>query len=514
MKARGVHAKSVQWRQTSYGRDDLAAAAMISADTGWKSAGTRTSIRALVLAGADALAFSIAVLVGASLVGAFEPGVMVSNYKRLLATSLLVFLAAMAWFGFGLGHYTRRRPAWDELAEVAKVLLFLTVLSGAMIFALSIATRRGAFLAAWVVVWVMLPLLRLLFRRALDAAGLWRLSIAIVGAGENARATAAALVAEPAFGYRPVAYLAVDSTDAPACGTMTVAFPILPLTDATGDIDAAIASTGAERVVVALDDWLSPQAQALTQRLALRYPDLLVVPPLRGIPLIGADIHHVFGRETLLIQLRHNLERGPDRAVKRAFDLMVSVLLLLALAPLMSYVAWRIWREDRSPILFRQARVGRDGREFRFLKFRSMVKDADALLARWQEEGSPLWQEYNANNFKLRDDPRLLKIGRWIRETSIDELPQLFNVLRGEMSLVGPRPLLARELPDYAESIGLYRRVRPGITGLWQVSGRSITTFAERATLDAWYVRNWSLWYDLVILFKTVKVVLKREGAY
>lgn len=487
---------------------------MIPAGTGWKSAGARTSIQALVLGGADALAFSLAVLVGASLVGAFEPGVMVSNYKRLLATSLLVFVAAMVWFGFGLGHYTRRRPAWDELAEVSKVLLFLTVLSGAMIFALSIATRRSAFLAAWAVVWVMLPLLRLLFRRALDAAGLWRLPIAIVGAGENARATAAALFSEPALGYQPVACLTVGSTERPACGLVNVGSAILPVVDATDDIDAVIASTGVERVVVALEDWLSPQAQALTQRLALRYPDLLVVPPLRGIPLIGADIHHVFGRETLLIQLRHNLERGPDRAVKRAFDLVVSVLLLVTLAPLMIYVAWRIWREDRSPILFRQVRVGRDGREFRFLKFRSMVRDADVLLARWREEDAPLWQEYTANNFKLRDDPRLLKVGRWIRETSIDELPQLFNVLRGEMSLVGPRPLLARELPDYAESIVLYRMVRPGITGMWQVSGRSITTFSDRATLDAWYVRNWSLWYDLVILFKTVKVVLRREGAY
>jgi undecaprenyl-phosphate galactose phosphotransferase len=174
----------------------------------------------------------------------------------------------------------------------------------------------------------------------------------------------------------------------------------------------------------------------------------------------------------------------------------------------------RIRSENGAPAIFAQERIGLDGRVFRFLKFRSMVRDAENILSRWRTERPELWDEYQRNNFKLRDDPRMLRVGRWIRRTSIDELPQLFNVLKGEMSLVGPRPLLGRELTIYGDTIELYKQVRPGITGLWQISGRSETRFADRAAYDAWYVRNWSLWYDFVILLRTVKVVFLREGAY
>lgn len=188
--------------------------------------------------------------------------------------------------------------------------------------------------------------------------------------------------------------------------------------------------------------------------------------------------------------------------------------MLVLLAPLMLYVGWRIWREDGGPLIFHQPRLARNNGEFPFLKFRSMVKDADKILADWREENSPEWQEYYGNNFKLKNDPRVLQVGEWIRATSIDELPQLINVIRGEMSLVGPRPLLAREINEYGQTINLYRQSRPGLTGLWQISGRSSTKFSDRANLDAWYVQNWSLWYDIAILFKTVDVVFNRQGAY
>ena len=142
-----------------------------------------------------------------------------------------------------------------------------------------------------------------------------------------------------------------------------------------------------------------------------------------------------------------------------------------------------------------------------------MVIDAESRLRQYLTTHPELHAEYQ-RNFKLRDDPRVTRIGRLLRRTSLDELPQLFNVLRGQMSLVGPRPLLDRELECYGDGFALYRQVHPGITGLWQTSGRSETTFAERASLDAWYVKNWSLWYDIVILLRTVKVVFWREGAY
>jgi undecaprenyl-phosphate galactose phosphotransferase len=207
------------------------------------------------------------------------------------------------------------------------------------------------------------------------------------------------------------------------------------------------------------------------------------------------------------------LGRREVKLLKRAVDIVLSFILLLLALPLFAYVSCRIFFEDGRPVFFSQRRIGQAKREFGMFKFRSMVRHADGEFARWESESPDLLEEYRRNNYKLREDPRLLNVGAWLRRTSIDELPQLLNVLRGEMSLVGPRPLLSRELAHYGEAIALYEQARPGITGLWQVSGRSETTFEERASLDSWYVQNYSLWCDFVILFKTINAVMRQDGA-
>ena len=173
-----------------------------------------------------------------------------------------------------------------------------------------------------------------------------------------------------------------------------------------------------------------------------------------------------------------------------------------------------VFLEDRGNPFFVQPRLGQDGKTFACFKFRSMHKNAEKMLTKWKAENNPIYQEYVANNFKLANDPRVTRIGRFLRKTSLDELGQLINVLKLDMSLVGPRPLLARELPDYDDGMFYYSEVRPGITGMWQVSGRSKTSFSDRCRLDTWYIKNWSLWYDIVILIKTISVVIKRDGAF
>ena len=183
-------------------------------------------------------------------------------------------------------------------------------------------------------------------------------------------------------------------------------------------------------------------------------------------------------------------------------------------AVLMLVTAILIKLESPGPVMFLQNRVGKGNQDFRIYKFRSMVLNADQALEDWKLSHPDLWHEYVRNNFKLASDPRVTPIGRLIRRTSIDELPQLINVFKGDMSLVGPRPLLARELDAYGRSIDVYTNVRPGISGLWQISGRSSTTFDARIALDRWYFRNWSFWNDLVILIRTVKVVLRSDGAH
>ncbi len=190
----------------------------------------------------------------------------------------------------------------------------------------------------------------------------------------------------------------------------------------------------------------------------------------------------------------------------------VAVLLLLLLSPLMLLVAWLTWRRDGAPIFFGHYRVGRGGKLFRCLKFRTMYRESEQMLADLLRDSAEARAEWQRDQ-KLSNDPRITPVGHFLRRTSLDELPQLFNVLRGEMVLVGPRPITVSELTRYGRVRWHYLSVRPGITGLWQVSGRNDTTYDERVALDRSYVEKRSVWLDLQILFKTVGVVLSRDGA-
>jgi Undecaprenyl-phosphate galactose phosphotransferase WbaP len=224
------------------------------------------------------------------------------------------------------------------------------------------------------------------------------------------------------------------------------------------------------------------------------------------------EMTHFFTHEVLLLTARNNLARPMPRLVKRLFDLAGSLALVVVLSPLLVYLSWKI-RQTGGAAIFSHLRVGRYGRMFGCLKFRTMVPDADRVLREHLDADLSARAEWE-RDFKLKDDPRITPIGAFLRRTSLDELPQLWNVLKGEMSLVGPRPVIEEELDRYGDQVGYYLETRPGITGLWQISGRNDTGYEDRVALDSWYVRNWSLWYDLVILAKTVRVVLRREGAY
>ena len=213
------------------------------------------------------------------------------------------------------------------------------------------------------------------------------------------------------------------------------------------------------------------------------------------------DIHHVQGPAP---QLLERLELRLNQAA--------AFVLLMLLSPVMAAVSYLIWRRDGAPIFFGHYRVGRDGRLFRCLKFRSMLLDADIALAELLERSPEARAEWERDQ-KLSNDPRITPVGHFLRKTSLDELPQLLNVLRGEMSLVGPRPITVDELRRYGGTRWHYLSVRPGITGLWQVSGRNNTTYDERVALDRHYVEHHTLSGDVGILLKTIRVVLRREGA-
>jgi Undecaprenyl-phosphate galactose phosphotransferase WbaP len=180
---------------------------------------------------------------------------------------------------------------------------------------------------------------------------------------------------------------------------------------------------------------------------------------------------------------------------------------------MVALIAMLVKWSSKGPVFYGHERIGEGGRTFRAWKFRTMVENADETLEQYLQADPSLQVEW-ATNHKLKRDPRITNIGKLLRQTSLDELPQIWNVIRGEMSLVGPRPIVRNEVIKYGEEFDLYRRVRPGITGLWQVSGRSKTTYEERVTMDVHYVRNWSVWLDAYLLAKTVGVVLGKQGAY
>ena len=237
------------------------------------------------------------------------------------------------------------------------------------------------------------------------------------------------------------------------------------------------------------------------------------VPDLFGVPLSNLEMDAMFQERTLLLHVKNNLSQWHNRVLKRGIDVVAGGLILLAGLPFLLLIALAIRLESPGAPVFVHSRVGRGGQMFPCLKFRTMVQESDKMLAELLARDPAVRNEWETD-FKLRNDPRITRIGKFLRQTSLDELPQLINVMVGQMSLVGPRPIIRDEIVKYGPAIDDYYLVRPGLTGLWQVSGRNDLSYKQRVELDSWYVRNWSPWFDLTILFRTVGVVLERKGAY
>lgn len=263
--------------------------------------------------------------------------------------------------------------------------------------------------------------------------------------------------------------------------------------------------TGAAAVTICLPETGADHIVARWEQ----YCGSLGVIPCRPLSPLGARAVNLHGVQ--LFTLEHPLDRGLNRAIKRSFDLAGATALMLLLAPLALLLAILIRLDSRGPVLFRQTRLGRGGQVIRVLKFRSMAVDADLRLREILARDPLARQEFEATH-KLKHDPRVTRVGNWLRRYSLDELPQLWNVWRGHMSLVGPRPIVAAEIPKYAESYPIVSSVRPGLTGVWQTSGRSDVSYESRRRFDVGYVRDWSLWRDIAILLRTVAAVVSPQA--
>jgi exopolysaccharide biosynthesis polyprenyl glycosylphosphotransferase len=364
---------------------------------------------------------------------------------------------------------------------------------------------RGFFLLVFIIGTPLLVIGRLVLRRFIQRArerGHLRETVILAGDPQHVDEVAAVLRRESWLGYAVLGALVTP-------GKQLVETPAgMPVFGDTSDAAAVVDRMEATVIVFAEGAFTCSQDLRRTMwELEGQSVQAIVVPSMTDVSSERLKVRPVAGLP--LVHVESPRAMHASRWAKRCFDVLGSVALLVATSPLTLATAVAIKLHDGGPVLFRQTRIGRDGRPFGCLKFRSMVVDAEQL--RGALEGG---HERSSVLFKLPVDPRVTRPGRVIRRYSLDELPQLWNVLRGQMSLVGPRPPLPEEVAKYEDDMNRRLRVRPGMTGLWQVSGRSSLSWDETVRLDLYYVDNWSMVQDLVILARTVSAVLSSRGAY
>lgn len=363
---------------------------------------------------------------------------------------------------------------------------------------------RVTFISAWAMALLFLPLSRTVVRGLFRKREWWGEAIVIFGAGKTGEMVVQMLRDWPSIGLKPIVLLDDDPAKHGKFSGVPVAGPL--------DLAPAIAKElSIKRAVIAMPGVDRPRLLKIVERHSHSFPHLLIVPDFFGFSSLWVDARDLGG--VLCLEIRQNLMFKRARIAKRMADIFFTILLSVIVIPLVVVIAIMIKGTSRGSVLFSHTRVGRGGRPFTAWKFRSMCWNAQQKLDHYLGLHPELREEWERDQ-KLRDDPRVTWVGKILRRTSLDELPQLWNVIRSEMSLVGPRPIVADEVQRYGDAFELYSKVRPGLTGMWQVSGRNTTTYERRVVLDSYYVRNWSVWLDIYILARTVRVVFGGKGAY
>lgn len=475
----------------------------------------RTLLRVLCLVIIDLLAFYTSLFAAwvlrSEVLSSFVPNLPAFNqFSYSYYLSLWWIPAMFIFFLFYEGLYERNLPFWDEARITVKAisLAALTVMAVVTLGKMQDRVSRLVLLGTWTASLFSFPLFRLWGKRLLYRMGLWRERVLILGAGNAGRLVMEGLRREKHMGYDVIGFLDDDEKKR---GEMIQGKKVF---GRVKHFSRFVKDLGIVTVVIAMPSLSPERLSRLTAGVQNHSPNTMVIPDLRGIALLNTGLVHLFYEEIFLMNIRNNLKSAPNRFIKRLFDFTLSVVSLPLLLPVIGIIGAAIRLETPGPAIYAHDRLGKNGKTFRCYKFRTMHKDAEERLRVILENSDQMRTEWE-KNWKLKDDPRVTKIGRFLRGTSLDELPQLFNVIKGEMSLVGPRPVTRHEMDTHYKDMGkLCFSVPPGISGLWQVSGRSNTGYEYRLKLDSWYIMNWSLWFDIAILFKTMRVVAKREGAY
>ena len=394
------------------------------------------------------------------------------------------------------GRYTTRTPFWAE----ASLLFSVSCWAFGVQFLSAFFNNDMSGHIPQLVSLALFPLLatfaNALAKSFLVQMGAWRLPIVLVGRGEGALAVEAALTSDPALGYSIVSR--VDPQR-------------IPIRSGSAFLWAILERHQASQILFAVDDDSALQRQLIDCALRDKIP-FAIAPGPHAMPALAWQPTRFFSHDVVMLSFQHSMSRTLAQAVKSGLDISAAVVLLILSSPIFLVAAIFNLFSD-GPLFFAHQRLGVGGKMFPCLKFRTMVVDGDRVLQEAFASDPALEAEWRATQ-KLRHDPRVTPFGRFLRKTSLDELPQLINVICRQMSLVGPRPIVQSEVHFYGEDIAHYYNTRPGVTGLWQVSGRSNTTYARRVQLDVWYVNNWSVWLDIAVLLKTLPAVLSRSGAH
>ncbi len=456
----------------------------------------------LTLGVADTVAIAASMVMAYLLLGSREGADLDRDASTLVgACSLPIWLAAFSRHRLYSARYLVRRP--EELRRVGRATLLGIFGMAAVGFTLQAPASRAwlgfTTVIALVTISVEREAARRLFGRLRRGGSLLR-PVVIVGVNHEARELAALMGTDPDLGYRLAGFvtnLPADRVDP------TVADQVL---GTVTDVRSVIAEVGAVGVIVAATATTLDVSNRLVRDLTNAGVHVELSSALRDVAASRLTVRP-FGRFPV-IYVEPVRRTGWRTVAKRTFDLVFAAVGLVAAALLMAVVALAVRLDSRGPVLFRQTRVGRDGAAFEVLKFRTMVDNAEELIIDLRDKN-----EAEGPLFKIAQDPRVTSVGRLLRRTSIDELPQLWNVIRGEMSLVGPRPALPSEVEAWHPELHERLRVKPGMTGMWQVNGRSTTSWDDYVRLDLYYVDNWSLSTDLAILAKTVPAVFTSRGA-
>ncbi len=466
------------------------------------SVSTRTFPTFAMMVGSDLLGLGVAALISVYVRFILDGQFQLPLYWQLLP---LMGLFTVAYAAVGLYPGVAISPV-DELRWVTVSTSLVYFVLGSTIFLRREGEvySRGIFLLAWLLSIGLVLAGRALTRYLFAQKRWWGYPVMVLGAGKTGEMVVRTLQQRPRIGLKPVVVL----DDNPDKHGSLHNVPVL------GGVELAPVLAKARKIpyaIVAMPGVSRDRLLQILEQYGQTFAHLLIIPDLFGFSSLWVEAKDMGG--ILGLEVRQQLLLPGPRLAKFLIDRLITLMGGLIVLPFIILIALLIRIDSPGPILYGQIRIGQNGESFKAWKFRSMAKNADRTLESYLDAHPELRQSWERDH-KLRNDPRITRVGRFLRQTSLDELPQLWNILRGEMSLVGPRPIVDEEIQRYGEKFGLYTKVTPGLTGLWQVSGRNNLTYEERVSLDAYYVRNWSVWLDLYILIRTVWVVISGEGAY